>query len=103
MNVTPRTVRRSSFSVNPAIVSYSQGEISASKAADLLGPDATIHDVVFQLREAGLSPPREPREVEQAQLAKARRVFWARVVPDEVDSALLYCHAHSGIAGGPFD
>ena len=61
--------------VHAAILRYSQGEISASKAADLLGPDATINDVVFQLREAGLPPPREPREVELAQLAKARKLF----------------------------
>ncbi len=61
--------------VHPAILRYSRGEINASRAADLLGPDATIHDVIYQLREAGLEPPRQPREVELAQLSRARQLF----------------------------
>lgn len=60
---------------HPAILRYARGEISASSAADQLGPDATIHDVLAQMRNAGLEPPRPPREVELAQLAQARRLL----------------------------
>ena len=61
--------------VHPAILCYARGEVSASRAADLLGPDATIHDVIAQLRQAGLEPPRPPREVELAQLERARQLL----------------------------
>jgi hypothetical protein len=61
--------------IHPAVIRYAHGEISSSRAISLLGDDATMHDLVFQLRAAGLEPPRQPREVELAQLAKARKLF----------------------------
>ena len=60
---------------HPAVLRYSQGAVSASEAADLMGGDATVHDVIQQLREAGLPLPRQPREVELAELVRARKLF----------------------------
>ena len=61
--------------IRQVLESYSCGRISAEEAARRLGQDATVHDVVHQLREAGLPLPRQPREVELAELARARRLF----------------------------
>ncbi len=61
--------------IHPALLRYAKGEISAGRAASLLGPDATIHDLVYQMRELGLEPPQAPRAFEEAQLAKARRIL----------------------------
>ena len=61
--------------VHPALIRYANGEISLSRAIDQLGPDATIHDLVHQMRLAGLEPPRAPREFEQQQIAKAYRIL----------------------------
>lgn len=41
--------------IHPAIRRYAAGEISANKAADLLGDHATVADVFVLTREAG--PP----------------------------------------------
>ena len=60
---------------HPAIYRYSRGEISARDAAELMGGDTTVHDVIYQLGEAGLPLPRRPREIELAELAKARKIF----------------------------
>jgi hypothetical protein len=40
-----------------------------------MGGDSSIHDVIYQMREAGLPFPRQPRKVELAQLAKARKML----------------------------
>ncbi len=61
--------------VHPAIYRYSAGEISATKAADSLGGNATVADVFVLTRQAGLPLPRPPREQEQAELAHALRVL----------------------------
>jgi hypothetical protein len=61
--------------VHPAIRRYSAGEISASKAADLLGERATVADVFVMLRQAGLPLPRPPREQEQAELDHAIKLL----------------------------
>ncbi len=58
-----------------AIRLYSAGEISATKAADMLGQKATVADVFVMTREAGLPLPRPPREQEQAELAHALKVL----------------------------
>lgn len=61
--------------VHPAIVRYAAGEISANKAADLLGPGATVADVFVLTRQAGLSPPLPPAEQQRAELAHAIRIL----------------------------
>ena len=61
--------------VHPAIRSYAAGEISAAKAADMLGGRATVADVFVLTRQAGLPLPRPPREQEQAELAHALKVL----------------------------
>lgn len=61
--------------VHPAIRRYSAGEIPAWKAADLLGPGATVADVYVLTRRAGLPLPRPPREREEAELAHALKVL----------------------------
>jgi hypothetical protein len=63
---------------HPAIRRYSAGEISATKAADLLGEDFTVADVFVLTRQAGLPLPRPPREREQAELAHALKVLGLR-------------------------
>ena len=45
------------------------------QAATELGVWATVADVIVMLRQAGLQPPRPPREQEEAELAHARRVL----------------------------
>ena len=54
---------------------YSTGEISAMKAADLLGGTATVADVFVLTRQAGLPLPRPPREREEAELRHARTIL----------------------------
>jgi hypothetical protein len=61
--------------VHPAIRRYAAGEISANKAADLLGERATVADVFVMTLQAGLSLPRPPREQEQAELKHALKVL----------------------------
>ena len=61
--------------VHPAIRRYAAGEISASKAADMLGERATVADVFVMTRQAGLPLPRQPREQEQAELRHALKVL----------------------------
>jgi hypothetical protein len=61
--------------IHAAIRRYAAGEISAGKAADLLGERATVADVFVMTREAGLALPRPSREQEQTELAHAIKVF----------------------------
>jgi hypothetical protein len=61
--------------VHPAIRRYAAGEISASKAADMLGDRATVADVFVMTRRAGLPLPRPSREQEQAELEHALKVL----------------------------
>jgi len=61
--------------VHLAIRRYSAGEISASKAADMLGERATVADVFVMTRQAGLPLPRPPREQEEAELKHALKVL----------------------------
>lgn len=61
--------------VHPAIRRYAAGELSAMQAADLLGPSATIADVIVMLRQAGLQPPEPPPDQARAELAHARHVL----------------------------
>ena len=61
--------------VHDAVLGYSEGRYSADRALRLMGDDASIHDLIFQMREAGLEHPRLPPEEEEAQLAKARQIM----------------------------
>lgn len=61
--------------VHPAIRRYAAGEISAMRAASVLGGRATVADVIVLLRQAGLRPPEPPPEQARAELAHARRVL----------------------------
>ncbi len=61
--------------VHLAIRRYAAGEISAAKAADILGEKATVADVFVMTRQAGLPLPRPPREQEEAELAHALKVL----------------------------
>lgn len=64
-----------SDSIHPAIRRYSAGEISANRAADLLGPEATVADVYVLTRQSGLPLPRPPRAQEEAELAHALKLL----------------------------
>lgn len=64
-----------SATVHPVIRRYADGEISAMRAADELGGNATVADVIVMLRRAGLKPPEPPPEQARAELAHARRVL----------------------------
>ena len=61
--------------VHAAVLSYASGIISANDAAFLLGNGATVHDVIQQLKAAGLPPPRISREDELAEVARAQEVL----------------------------
>jgi hypothetical protein len=61
--------------VDPAIVQYANGTISALKAASLLGNMVTVAEVILMTKAAGLSPPRQTPEQEKAELAHARHVL----------------------------
>ncbi|MGH7154511.1 MAG: hypothetical protein ACREF3_11350 [Acetobacteraceae bacterium] len=61
--------------IHPAIRRYASGEISATRAADMLGGGATVADVYVMTIQAGLPLPRPPREREQAELAHALKVL----------------------------
>lgn len=61
--------------VHPAIRRYAAVEISANKAADLLGDRATVADVFVMTLDAGLPLPRPPREQQQAELKHAFKVL----------------------------
>jgi hypothetical protein len=61
--------------IHPTIRRYAAGEISAMQAASELGGTATVADVIFMLRQAGLKPPEPPREQAQAELARARHIL----------------------------
>ena len=61
--------------VHPAIRRYAAGEISAMRAASVLGGRTTVADVIVLLRQAGLRPPEPPPEQARAELAHARRVL----------------------------
>ena len=64
-----------SATTHPAVLRYSQGEISTFEAATIMGGDTTVHDVVHQLRQARLPLLRHDRKPDQAALAKARKLF----------------------------
>ncbi len=57
------------------LLRYAAGEISAWKAAGMMGDDANVADVIVQAKRAGLKPPRPPAEQEAAELARALRVL----------------------------
>jgi hypothetical protein len=59
--------------IHTAIRRYSEGQITASQAADLMGGDATVHDVIYQLKVAGLPLPRFTSS--EAEMAKASKMF----------------------------
>ena len=59
--------------VHPAVRRYSAGEISARDAAELMSGDATVHDVIYQLREAGLPLPCHRSSA--ADMERARKMF----------------------------
>lgn len=61
--------------VHPAIRRYAAGEISATKAADILGEKATVADVFVMTRQAGLPLPRQPHEKERAELVHALKIL----------------------------
>ncbi len=61
--------------VHPAIRRYAAGEISAAKAADIVGEKATVADVFVMTRQAGLPLPRQSHEKEQAELAHALKIL----------------------------
>jgi hypothetical protein len=61
--------------VHPTIRRYAAGEISAMQAASELGGTATVADVIFMLRQAGLKPPEPPPEQTRAELARARHIL----------------------------
>ena len=61
--------------VHPAIRRYAAGEISAMKAADMVGEGATVGDVFVLTRRAGLTLPRPARVREAAELAHAVQVL----------------------------
>jgi hypothetical protein len=61
--------------VNPIIVRYAAGEISAMQAAWLFSGDTTVADAIMMLRQAGLPPPEPPIEQQRAEMAHARRVL----------------------------
>jgi hypothetical protein len=61
--------------VDPVISSYAAGEISAMRAASLLGGRTTVADVIVMLRQGGLTPPLPPPEQQAAELAHARRLL----------------------------
>lgn len=61
--------------VHPAIRRYSQGEISALRAAAIPGDSTTVGEVIFMTKQAGLASPQPPVEQELVELARARRVL----------------------------
>ena len=61
--------------IHPVIRRYTQGEISALKAASLLGDEVTVGDVFMMVKAAGLVPPRQSPEQEKAELDRARHVL----------------------------
>jgi hypothetical protein len=58
-----------------SLEAYSRGEISASEAADCLGPGATAADVYVLSREAGLPLPDADGAFEQKQFEHAKKLF----------------------------
>lgn len=64
--------------IHPVILRYAAGEISALKAAALLGDHITVAEVFLLLRQAGLEPPRPPPEQERAELEHARCILGLR-------------------------
>jgi hypothetical protein len=62
-------------SAHPVIVKYANGTISALKAASLLGNMVTVAEIIMMTKAAGLSPPRQTLEQEQAELVHARHVL----------------------------
>jgi hypothetical protein len=61
--------------VHPVILRYAAGEISAMRAASLLGGRNTVADVIMMLRQAGLTPPLPPPQQQAAELAHAKKIL----------------------------
>jgi hypothetical protein len=61
--------------IHPVITRYAAGEISALRAASLLGDKVTVGDVIMMLKAAGLTPPRPSADQERRELAHARRIL----------------------------
>ena len=61
--------------LHPALRRYLTAEISALRAAALIGDHATVADVVTMVKQAGLEPPRRPLAEEHAELRRARKVL----------------------------
>ncbi len=61
--------------IHPVIRRYANGAISANKAADLLGGDTNVGDVIFMLKQAGLQPPQQAPEQARAELARAMAIL----------------------------
>ena len=61
--------------VHPVIRRYAAGEISAMKAAGLLGEPASVADVIAMLHAAGLPPPLPPEQHQRTELAHAKRIL----------------------------
>jgi hypothetical protein len=59
--------------VRQILEGYAQGLYSAREAARRMGDDATIHDVIDQMREASIPLPRHTAG--PAEMAKARKMF----------------------------
>ena len=57
------------------ILRYAAGEISANRAATLLGSSASVADVIAMLHQLGLPPPLPPPEAQAEELARAWRVL----------------------------
>ena len=68
--------------VHPIIRRYAAGELSAERAADALGPDVSVSEVIIMLRQAGLTPPEPPAAQQAAELAHARRVLGLMPSPE---------------------
>jgi hypothetical protein len=69
--------------IHPVIRRYADGEISALKAASLLGDGVSVADVIVMLHLAALPPPLPPPEQQQAELAHARRVLGLEQPPSD--------------------
>ena len=62
--------------IHPAVLRYAAGDISASEAAEMMGDDSTVHDVLSVIREHGLGIARRgSRADEVVQLDIAGRLI----------------------------
>ena len=61
--------------VHPVIQRYAAGDISAMRAAGLLGEPVSVADVITMLHDAGLPPPLPPEAQQRVELAHAKRIL----------------------------